>query len=59
MHASDMAFYSRYMADMERTTELGFSEMLRESKKLSESIDAEVDQASGAISFIGTDCCRV
>ena len=42
MHASDMAFYSRSMAEMERTTAFGFREMLRESKKLNDSIDAEV-----------------
>ena len=44
MHASDMAFYSRSMAELERTTTLGFREMLRESKRLSDGIDAEVTE---------------
>ena len=44
MHASDMAFYSRYMAEMERITELGFLEMLRESKRLNDNVEAEVTE---------------
>jgi hypothetical protein len=44
MHASDMAFFSRSMAELERTSSLGFREMLRESKRVHDRIEAEVTE---------------